>query len=173
MASTKQYQPGSIIIQENDTGETAYIVKSGRVSVTKESQGESIHICDLEAGSIFGEMSMIDDKPRSATITALEATVVQEIHRDSFFSALQNEQELAVKILRVLFERLRKSNALISQLQLELSKANHASDTPQGDVLYKSNVEVLLEGMNRQAENSLPENPYLINEFPFLIGRKT
>ncbi len=173
MVTSKQYKPGGLIIKENDPGETAYIIKNGRVRVTKEVEGESIHICDLETGNIFGEMSMIDDKPRSATVIAIEETVVQEFHRDKFYLALKNEQQLSLKILKVLFERLRKSNAMISKIMAESPNTKDKPYTPECDISPKANAEILLEGMTRQAGKSLPENPYHIKEFPFLIGRKS
>lgn len=169
----RHFKLGEHIIKEKDVGETVYIIQKGRVSVSKEEAGEEIHICDLGAGSIFGEMSMIDDKPRSASVTAVEDTVVKEIHRDSFFSALQNEQELAIKILKVLFERLRKANAVIAQIKAAESKPTEAFDNAECHFATKTKAYILLEGLTSIAAKRLPENPFRISQFPFLIGRKS
>jgi hypothetical protein len=124
-------------------------------------------------GNIFGEMSMIDEKPRSATVTALEDTILREIHRDSFFTGLKNEHEIAIKILKVLFERLRKANMLISQLKITESQSDKAYCLSLSDQLPRISLEVTMEGLTRAAKKSLPEHPLQIKKFPFLIGRKT
>src|SRR5689334_21799194 len=72
MVNTWRFGPNDLIIRENDPGESAYIIESGRVAVTKESNGRQIHIAVLEKGATFGEMGMVDDLPRSASVTALE-----------------------------------------------------------------------------------------------------
>jgi len=117
MITLRHFEPGEVIIAENDLGETAYIIEQGKVEVTKELNGKRTHLGDVEVGETFGEMSMIDDKPRSATVTAIEQTLVREIHRDAFFESLQTDPEIAVNILKVLFERLRESHVKILQLQ--------------------------------------------------------
>lgn len=173
MITSHHFKSGESIIKENDFGESAYLIKEGRVKVTKEVDGQDIHICDLGFGNIFGEMSMIDDKPRSATVTATEDTVVKEIHRDNFFIGLQKEQEFAVKILKILLERLRKATVIISQLKPAESKPAETVATSLCHFSSKTETFVLLEGLTRTAAKALPEDPFRIERFPFLIGRKT
>ena len=117
MITLRQFEPGEVIIRENDVGETAYVIEQGKVEVTKELAGKRVHLGYVASGEPFGEMSMIDDKPRSATVTAIEQTLVREIHRDAFLEGLQTDPEIAVKLLKVLFERLRESHVKILQLQ--------------------------------------------------------
>ena len=62
-------------------------------------------------------MSMIDEKPRSATVTAVTQTVVSEIRREDFFNSLQTDPKVALTLLRILFERLREADAMILQFQ--------------------------------------------------------
>ena len=77
MINLRKYEAGEVVIKENDTGDTAYVIERGRVEITKEREGQKIHVAYLNAGETIGEMSMIDDKPRSATVTATEETTVQ------------------------------------------------------------------------------------------------
>jgi len=173
MITLRQFEPGEVIIRENDVGETAYVIEQGKVEVTKELDGKRVHLGYVASGEPFGEMSMIDDKPRSATVTAIERTLVREIHRDAFLEGLQTDPEIAVNILKVLFERLRESHVKILQLQQgEPDAFQPISDkgpvTPDG-----SRPAVTMEGLTPIASESLPENPFLINQFPFLIGRKS
>jgi len=174
MITLRQFEPGEVIIQENDMGETAYIIERGKVEVTKERDGQRVHLGYAAAGETFGEMSMIDDKPRSATVTAVEETLAREIHRDAFFESLQTDPEIAVSILKVLFERLRESHVKILQLQQsapDVFQSVSSEGIQAASVL--SGPAVSMEGLTPIASQSLPETPFVIKEFPFLIGRKS
>ena len=173
MITLCQFEPGEVIIKENDKGETAYIIDSGRVEVTKQLDGEKVHLGYIEAGETFGEMSMIDDKPRSATVTAVKETVAREIHRDEFFESLQTDPEISINILKVLFERLRESNVRILQLQKAAAGVVEDPSKVFHDTPNQSGLGVSMEGLTPIALQSLPENPFHIKEFPFLIGRKS
>ena len=116
---------------------------------------------------------MIDDKPRSATVTALEATVLHEVDRDDFFQSIETDRELALKLLRVLFERLRKANRVIAQMRLSQDQQIPGKGITVGSLLCRVTAVVRLEGLTPQAAGSLPINPFQIKKFPFLIGRKT
>ena len=173
MIPERNYKSGEIIIKENDPGETAYIIKHGRVKVIKDIAGTIHHLCDLGEGSIFGEMSMIDDMPRSATVISTDETIVHEVQRDNFFESLKTDQELALKLLKVLFERLRKANVTIARLRAEDPASKSTSSPPRYSVSPRPITVIWMKGLTPQAAKSLPENPYPIKKFPFLIGRKT
>ena len=173
MITLRQFEPGEVIIKENDMGETAYIIDHGRVEVTKQLDGERVHIGYVEAGETFGEMSMIDDKPRSATVTAVEETVAREIHRDEFFDSLQTDPEISISILKVLFERLRESHVKILQLQQAAPEGFNHLPKALDEVPEQPELTVSMEGLTPLASQSLPENPFHIKKFPFLIGRKS
>lgn len=168
-----RYQSGEIIVRENDPGGTAYVIEEGQVEVSKQRDGRAVHLAYLEAGETFGEMSMIDEKPRSATITAVKPTLVREIQRDDFFNSLQTDPKAALTLLRVLFERLRQADAMILQLQkTEFSDAL----TPAKSLAVIPSQERLsatLEGITPQAVASLPATPLAIARFPFRIGRQS
>lgn len=165
MITLRQYEAGEIILHENDTGETAYVIERGRVEVSKELDGQKVHLAYMGAGEIFGEMSVIDDMPRSATVTAVEKTAAHEIQRELLFRGLQTDPEVAVNILKALFERLREANATILHLQKVGSQP--LSPLPSA----KAHVIVCLEGLTPKAALGLPTNPLQIEKFPFRIGR--
>jgi CRP/FNR family cyclic AMP-dependent transcriptional regulator len=171
MATIRQYKAGEVIFSENDIGETAYIIERGRVEVLKMLDGKNIHLAYIGAGEPFGEMGMIDEKPRSATVVAVEMTVVRELHRDDFFQNLQTHPEVAISLLKVLFERLREADAAILQFY-----RSHPALAPVQPAFRRitpahSETVVYLEGLTRQASKALPETPFRITTFPFRIGR--
>jgi CRP-like cAMP-binding protein len=132
MITLRQYAPGEAIIRENDKGECAYIIEKGRVEITREKEGRPAHIAYLEAGMTFGEMSMVDDLPRSATVTAVEETMVREVHRDNLYENLASNPETMIKLLKGIFERLRIANTTIARLKEEMRLARIAETAIPG-----------------------------------------
>ena len=104
------YEAGAQIIKEADNGEELYIVLAGRVVVSRATQ----EIVELHPGVHFGEMALVDQSPRSATVTAKEATRLLVVQRRSFYTLIRKEPVLAVKLLwsfvQVLSRRLRETN---------------------------------------------------------------
>lgn len=175
MVEKQTYRAGEVITRENEYGANAYVVERGKVEVTKQVNDRKIHLAYLGQGETFGEMSMIDDKPRSATVTAVEETELRVIHKDQFFQAIQTNPDVALTLLATLFERLREANAIIAHLQTETPdesaalELNTLEESPPEKQLA---MEVLLRGVTAEAVNSLPINPLPITRFPFRIGRE-
>ena len=179
----RQFEEGEVILREGEAGETAYIIERGRVEVTKALEGRSIHLAYVGAGEVFGEMSMIDDRPRSATITAVEHTVVQEVHRERFYEGLQSHPEAALSLLKVLFERLREAQSTILQLQMSGPKQTRAPDPTQvvvraragtpAEVVSVVQPVVSLAGLTPRASRTLHSKPFLVTTFPFRMGRRS
>lgn len=172
MLTLRQYEAGETILRQNDPGETAFIIERGQVEVLKAlPDGQQVHLAFLNTGETFGEMSMIDDKPRSATVIAVEDTTVREIHRDTFFQSLQTDPDIAVNLLKVLFERLREAHTAIAQLQTDGPESLISPVSPAAP--RQSPVNVFLEGATPRAVAVLPSNPLPITKFPFRIGRQS
>lgn len=114
------YDEGATIIKEGDSGEELYIVLAGKVSVSRSGR----EIADLQPGVHFGEMALVDQSPRSATITAKEPTRLLVVQRRSFYTLIRKEPVLAVKLLwsfvQVLSRRLRDTNEQLSGVKSQL-----------------------------------------------------
>ena len=169
MSKQRRFAAGEIIIRENDIGEAAYVIEQGRVKVTKKRGGRTVHLAELGPGGTIGEMSMIDEKPRSATVIAIEDSILREVHRNEFSAALQHETDAAIRLLRVIFERLREADARIAELASFVQPEDDMTEDstePSDQGLY-----ALLEPQTWEAEDLLPQGPVLIKQFPFRIGR--
>jgi len=165
MLERRTFKAGQTILSEGDLGETAYIVLKGRVQISRGSSGGALRLAILGPGETLGEMSMIDDKPRSATAVAVDDTELTEIHRDAFYEALQSDPEATIMILKALFERLREANSRILQLEGGSAGAELSEGAARpGDV-------VRLEPLTPEAEGALSGAPTTIDKFPFRIGR--
>src|ERR1041384_4809654 len=172
MVTLSRYAAGTVIVQENDAGDTAYVIEQGQVEVSKALDGHKVHLAYLGAGETFGEMSMIDEKPRSATVTAVTETLVCEIRRDDFINSFQTDPKVALQLLKVLFERLREADARI--LELQKADPQHAlvpEVLPAGPAWEPPSV--TLEGTTARAAAALPVTPFQITQFPFRIGRQS
>lgn len=170
MVNVWRVAPGDTIIRENDAGESAYIIESGKVAVTKLSNGKQVHIAFLAAGATFGEMSMVDDLPRSASVTAVEETVVREFHRDDLYAAMKESPDVFGKFLKSIFVRLREANTLIASLDPDAKSPTRLANLK--DPAGKTEV-YALEGLTTRAIAAIASNPFVIKTFPFKIGRKS
>lgn len=114
---SRSYSPGDTIVREGDAGDTLFVILTGRVRIVKG--GEAIN--QLRAGEVFGEMSLVRRRPRSATVIAEEASEILLLHRRDFEAFLRDEARLGVKILshfvHVLAERLDSTNDELSGLR--------------------------------------------------------
>ena len=105
----RTYSAGTKLFSQGDSGSALYILKSGKVRVTTGSGAEEREINTVSAGETVGEMALLDDQPRSATITAIEDTSALVLPVWEFRGVLKNHPDIALKLLAVLSRRLRKA----------------------------------------------------------------
>ena len=106
---------GELIVREGAKGESFYIIKQGRVRVCKRGRGGKEHVLAyLEAGEYFGEVSLVDHQPRSASVYADTETELLIIKASDFNNLISANKELERKFFKafsyVLCERLRAAN---------------------------------------------------------------
>lgn len=165
MIKKRSFKAGEVLLREKSLGETAFIIDRGRVEVTERVGDRDVHLAYLGSGDTCGEMSMVDDKPRSATVTALEDTDVSEMDHDGLYEALQTDPEVALGLLRTLFERLREANARILQLEAASAPSRTVEAEPE------ARPTVVLEAITAEAKAALPGGSCTVDKFPFRIGR--
>jgi MFS superfamily sulfate permease-like transporter len=117
------YQRGDLVIKEGDTDRSLFMISKGTASVKVRLAGQDREkrLASFSPGAVFGEVALLDEQPRSATVTADEELVCYVLD-DARFRALTSEHPaIAIKLLanlsRELSRRLRKANAMISQLE--------------------------------------------------------
>ena len=106
-AVTCQFDSGEVIVKEGEMGLGMYVVINGKVEVAKAVPGGQLKLAELGPSQFFAEMSLIDEKPRAATVTTLEPTECLLLTRDSFLRLMEKSPQLGVRISRVLAARLR------------------------------------------------------------------
>ena len=107
----RRYSAGTTIVSQGDSGVGLYIIKSGKVRITHTSNtaGTEEELGTAGAGEVLGEMSLLDDLPRSATISAIDDVTALLLPIWEFRTVLQSHPDIAVKLLAVLSRRLRKA----------------------------------------------------------------
>lgn len=117
IAHRRTLPQGSILFQEKELGHTFYVVLSGSIKLfTKGNNGEEKVLSLVNAGESFGELSLLDGRPRSASAQTLEPTTVLELSSDQFMELLQNHFDITRGILTELSRRLRKTNEHVNDL---------------------------------------------------------
>ena len=102
------FQPGQMIFREGDTTQEAYRILKGRVEISIAGEGKA---------DIFGEMAMVDERPRSASAQALEVTECEVLTAENFNEAVLQRPEILIPYLASFFERLRTAN---DRLRMEM-----------------------------------------------------
>lgn len=98
------------VFYQTDESTELYIVLKGKVKVTLLSEeGEEFILTDLNEGHFFGEMSLIDGNPRSATVVAEEDSTFAVLKRENLLSAIRNDPDIAIDLLKSVVLRLRKA----------------------------------------------------------------
>jgi CRP/FNR family cyclic AMP-dependent transcriptional regulator len=115
----KSYPKGSVILFEADPGDALFVVRAGRVKVVLVADdGREVILGILGVGEHFGELSLIDEQPRSAHVIAMEDSVLLVLHRDDFKQRVETNPSIAWSLLMELSRRLRRADGQIRSLVL-------------------------------------------------------
>jgi CRP/FNR family cyclic AMP-dependent transcriptional regulator len=120
LATTRSYEPGAVIVRAGDTSMSFYVVLSGRVRVQRPGGRDAAsHVRELGPTGAFGEMGLIDDQPRSATVVAIEPTTCALLAKWDFANELRDDPDIALALLPVLHERIRELEARLDRQDSE------------------------------------------------------
>ena len=111
---TRNYRQGETIFYKDDPGLLLYIVKAGQVKITTLSpEGEEVILAIFTDGDFFGELSLLDESPRSASAVAMVPTQAITLHRQDFLDFIAKHPELVSDVLAALSRRLRSTDFLL------------------------------------------------------------
>ncbi len=166
----KVFPQGTKIFNEGDTGKIMYIIARGEVEIWKSTkQGRKV-LMELGPGSIFGEMSLIDDFPRSASAEAKKQCSLLMIDEKNFDDMVMNNPTFGLKLIRILAQRLRNANEQIYDLitkdrknQLLSEMAVFAKEYGQKTFRgYSVNVNAFAEHVNQTLGYSTKDVQYIV-----------
>jgi CRP-like cAMP-binding protein len=118
------YRAGQVLFRRGDVGDAAYVIIEGKAQVTIATETGDIPVATLKDGDFLGEIAILCDTPRTATITANTELKTLRIRKEPFFQLLRQFPEIAIEMTRVLAERLTRTTAELVEAQRTKTVAN-------------------------------------------------
>lgn len=113
----RRFNVGDIIFHYGDPGGLLYIIAKGKVKIMHSSpDGQEALLAILGPDAFFGELALLDESPRSATVEAIERTETWTLHRDDFINYLNNNQEFTLHVLHTMAQNIRRMNMQLSDV---------------------------------------------------------
>src|SRR5919199_473025 len=157
-------EPGDVLMREGDPGDSLYVIISGDVEVTKQSGSSEVVIARRGTGDVIGEMSLLDQAPRSATVRALTHGRMFTINQESFNNLLAGSPSAAPAILRTVTSRLRNTESMLRQSEKMAARGTLAA----GVAHELNNPAAAARRAAEQLSKDLPESERLQTELDSL-----
>ena len=109
----RRFEAGSTVFRQGEPGDEMFVILAGKVRIESQGRQGPVTLEELESGSIFGEMSLLERVPRSASAIAVEPTTLIAIREDRLRAAIAAEPELAMRMLRALSARVRRLEEML------------------------------------------------------------
>jgi CRP/FNR family cyclic AMP-dependent transcriptional regulator len=114
---TRGLSDGEVLFNRGDPGDAFYVVVSGRVRIfTHDEEDRELTLNTLEPGEAFGELALVDDRPRSASVAAVGPTTLRRLSREDFLARVHTSPALSEIVLRLLSERTRHMTDYVERL---------------------------------------------------------
>lgn len=128
---TTSFSDGTVIFQEGEKSQEAYRILAGNVEITIQGKDKPIILAQLGAGDIFGEMAMVDERPRSASARCVGSTECEVMGPADFHRAILSQPQRLLPYLSTFFERLRTVNDRL-HLEMKLKAESRAATLANG-----------------------------------------
>ncbi len=115
----REYPKGHILFREGDPGKVMYVIQSGSIRISKNVRDVEKTLVVLGAGEFFGEMSILNNKPRSASASIEEAAKLLTIDPKTFEAMVRGNAEIAIRLIKKLAQRLQDADEQIENLLLK------------------------------------------------------
>ncbi len=112
----KEFAQGTVLFREGEPGKEMYVVQQGRIHVSKQVGDVEKILATLGPGEFVGEMSILNNKPRSATATCADACKLLVIDAKTFEAMIRGNAEIAIRMIKKLSDRLAEANEQIENL---------------------------------------------------------
>ena len=119
----EDYAPGTVLFREGEEANEMYVIQAGEVEIKRVIGEEERTLAVLPAGEFFGEMAIVNDRPRSATAVVKSPSRLLVIDGSTFEAMVRGKTEIALRIIKTLASRLERANQQIELLLLK--DANH------------------------------------------------
>jgi len=119
-SNTRSFPKNTVVIHENDPADSLFIIESGKVKVyCSDKNGKEFIMNTQSEGDYFGELALLDDSSRSASVRTVEKSSFCIVHKDDFNRVLQDHPNMSRKLIQNLAARVRKLTADVKSLALQ------------------------------------------------------
>ena len=118
------FDAGEVVFSEGEPGDHLYVVLTGTMHVFAEKEGTVVTYDRLGEGESFGEMALIDDAPRSASVEADSLSSCVTLSKRDFLNILNNQPDIALSMVKSTFGRLRSANVQVQEYASQLGKTS-------------------------------------------------
>jgi len=133
--SLPKFEAEERIITQGEKGDSMYVILSGQVKV----HDREFVVAEIEEGNFFGEFSLLDDEPRSLSITAIRPTITGRISREEFYHILNKYPDVIRDIVKVILKRLRTQNRkIVEQLKQRQKELEELVNQRTHDLVLKN-----------------------------------
>jgi len=126
------YGKGSLVFSEGDQGDSAYLVQSGKLEVSREVDGKRSVLGEIGPGKMFGEMALISDAPRMATVSAVEDSLLIAVPPEVFEAQLNDMEAMTKALLLSMIGHVRSLTTKVEALEKQLG----AMPDPEPEVVF-------------------------------------
>ncbi len=117
----KAYASGELVVRQGDEGNCMYVVQAGKLEVLREEHDGDVRVAVMNAGDIFGEMSIFERELRSATVRALGEARVLSVDKKTFLRRIQEDPPLAFNLVKIMSHRIRRLTEELASLKAKTS----------------------------------------------------
>lgn len=121
------FRPGEMLCQQGEPGDSAYIILSGTADVLVDTGGGQLRkVAEIKQNDVVGEISILCDTPRTATVSASSELIALNISKDNFFKILTEFPEVSLEVMRVLARRLERTTRDLAQVRGQIADGGAA-----------------------------------------------
>jgi CRP-like cAMP-binding protein len=117
------YQPGQDLCRQGDAGDAAYVIVSGTAEVIVNQDGAEITVAEVAENAVIGEIAVLCEVPRTATVRAKTPLQALKIEKEHFLRMMQEFPDMGIEVMRELAGRLTATTAELSQARSDLKAA--------------------------------------------------
>jgi CRP/FNR family transcriptional regulator, cyclic AMP receptor protein len=168
----KRFDPDAILFREGDPSDEVILIRSGSADVLRQSGDDAIVLGTVRAGEFVGEMGVLEGRPRSATVRAVETVEAELIERQTFLERISAEPELARKLLLRMSARLRDVEDMLTRVYARQETASGGRELVAAAPTGEAPPALTLTGSTYAAQFFIGPEPIRIPHLPFTIGRR-
>ncbi|MFV1959900.1 MAG: cyclic nucleotide-binding domain-containing protein [Planctomycetota bacterium] len=166
------YAPGDVIFHEGDPSRTVCLIRAGEVEVSKAMGEEAVVLGTVGEGQFVGEMGVIEQRPRGATVRAKDEVRVEMLSEAEFLARLSEDPETAMLALRRLSERLRAANDRVLEFEGAppcAERCGEVSALEEGP--EAASAALRIQPASKRVARDLDEEGVAVHPLPFHVGR--